>query len=180
MNSNPGINVSTTNPAIGRLLSDPAKEADVAKAHLLLGLEAEDRLDWGNAVEHYLRVVELVPADSMVRYFGHNNLAYSLLQLRRFNEAEMHAVAAIEIDAERHNAFKNLGLACEGLGRPADAADCFIGASLRNMTDKRAWLHLQQLLANNPDLLSQRADLAEHIEGIRDNYESHGGVPALN
>ena len=165
---------------IARLLSDPTKTEDVAKAHLLLGLEAEERQDWDDAAKNYLRIVELAPADDMVRYFGYNNRAYSLLQMKRFEEAETHCMAAIEVDDARHNAYKNLGLACEALGRPAEAAVCFINAGYRNAADKRAWLHLQQLLSKNPDLLAQVPDLAERMADLREFYEAHGGVPALN
>jgi tetratricopeptide (TPR) repeat protein len=165
---------------IARLLSDPTKTEDVAKAHLLLGLEAEERQDWEDAAKNYLRIVELTPADDMLRYFGHNNCAYALLQLGRFNEAEAHCVEAIEVDDARHNAHKNLGLACEALGRAAEAAVCFINAGCRNAADKRAWLHLQQLLLKNPNLLAQAPDLAERMADLREFYEAHGGVPALN
>ena len=165
---------------IARLLSDPTKTEDVAKAHLLLGLEAEERQDWEDAAKNYLRIVELTPADDMLRYFGHNNCAYALLQLGRFNEAEAHCVEAIEVDDARHNAHKNLGLAGEALGRAAEAAVCFINAGCRNAADKRAWLHLQQLLLKNPNLLAQAPDLAERMADLREFYEAHGGVPALN
>lgn len=95
---------------IARLLADPTNTVSVAKAHLLLGLEAEEQQDWEAAAKYYLRIVELAPADDMVLYFGHNNRAYSLLQLKRFEEAAAHCVAAIGIDDARHNAHKNLGL----------------------------------------------------------------------
>jgi hypothetical protein len=62
---------------------------------LHLGLEAEERQDLEEAATNYLRIVALVLADDMVRYFGHNNLAYSLIQLSRFDEAEAHCLAAI-------------------------------------------------------------------------------------
>lgn len=165
---------------IARLLSDPTDTVNVAKAHLLLGLEAEERQDWEDAAKNYLRIIELAPADDVVRYFGHNNLAYSLLQLKRFEEAETHCVAAIAVDDARHNAYKNLGLAYEALGRPVEAGFCFINAASRNAADKRTWLHLQQLLSNYPDLLAQSQDLAELTEGLREFYAANGGVPDLN
>jgi Flp pilus assembly protein TadD len=116
----------------------------------------------------------------MVFYFGHNNRAYALLQLKRFDEAEAHCIAAIKVDDARHNAYKNFGLACEALGRPVDAGFCFINAACRNAADKRAWLHLQQLLSRNPDLLAQSPDLGERMEALRNFYEANGGVPRAN
>ena len=165
---------------IARLLLDPTNALNVSKAHLLLGLEAEERQDWEEAAENYLRIVELAPADEMVLYFGHNNRAYSLLQLKRFEEAAAHCMAAIGIDDAKHNAYKNLGLACEALGRPADACVCFLDAASRNAIDKRAWLHLQQLLSKNPDVLAQSPDVVERLKGLREFYEANGGVPRAN
>jgi tetratricopeptide (TPR) repeat protein len=165
---------------IARLLSDPTNTVSVAKAHLLLGLEAEERQDWEDAAKNYLRIIGLAPADDMVRYFGHNNLAYTLLQLKRFEEAETHCLAAVEVDGARHNAHKNLGLALEALGRPTEAAECFLNAGCRNAADKRAWLHLQQLLSKNLDLLARSPDLAERLEALREFYMANGGVPAAN
>lgn len=165
---------------IARLLLDPTNAVNVAKAHLLLGLEAEERQDWEDAAENYLRIIELAPADDVLLYFGHNNRAYSLLQLNRFAEAEAHCVAAIGVDDVRHNAHKNLGLALEALGRPVDAGFCLLNAASRNAADKRAWLHLQQLLSKNPDMLAQSPDLAERVEALREFYDAHGGVPRAN
>jgi tetratricopeptide (TPR) repeat protein len=163
---------------IARLLLDPTHTVNVAKAHLLLGLEAESRSDWEDAAENYLRIVELAPADHMVLYFGHNNRAGSLLRLSRFDEASAHCMAAIEVDASRHQAYDNLGLAFEALGRLAEAAVCFIGAAYRNAADKQAWLHLQQLVSGNPELLVESADLGEQMEVLRKFRESRGhGIP---
>ncbi|MCX7162952.1 MAG: tetratricopeptide repeat protein [Betaproteobacteria bacterium] len=160
---------------IARLLADPANTVNVAKAHLLLGLEAEERNDWQGAAESYLRIVELAPADDMVRYFGHNNRAYALLQLKRFEEAQAQCMAAIEVDGARHSAYRNLGLACAALGRPADAAAAFMDAACRNLADARAWLHLQELVAANPDLLAQSPDLAERMAGLGDRLSRRPG-----
>jgi len=166
---------------IERLLSDPTNINNVAWGYLKLGLEAEDRLDWDDAIEQYQRVIELAPEDKKVRYFGYNNRAYALLMLKRFEEAESHCISAIDVDDDRHNAYKNLGLTCEGLGRPIDAATSFINAAFRNGTDERAWLHLQKLLTANPDVLAQKPVLVEQMEAIRKHYEAYyGGVPKLN
>ena len=165
---------------IARLLLDPTNAVNVAKAHLLLGLEAEERQDWEDTAENYLRIIELAPADDMLMYFGHNNRAYSLLQLKRFEEAEAHCRAAIEVDGARHHAHKNWGLALEALGHPVEAGFCFLNAASRNAADKRAWLHLQQLLSKNPDLPAQFPDLAERVEALCEFYEANGGVPRAN
>ena len=89
-------------------------------------------------------------------------------------------MAAIEVDDARPNAFKNLGLACEALGRPAEAAFSFLNAVSRNVADKRAWMHLQHLLSKHPDLLAQSPAIAERMADLREFHEAHGGVPAAN
>jgi len=168
------------NAKVLQLQSDPDNVEDVAKAHLLLGVEAERCMDWEAAADHYQRLIELAPKDKGVRYFGYNNRAYALLQLRRFAEAELHCVAAIEVDDDRHNAYKNIGLAYQALEQPATAAVCFIKAGFRNPADKRAWLHLQQLLSRTPDLLDDDPETVEAMEQLRKHYEVNGGVPGLN
>ena len=152
----------------------------VAENHLQLGLKAERRSDWENAIEHYLLVNELKPSNKSIRYFGHNNLAYSLLHLGRFEEAETYCMKAIEVDDGRHNAYKDLGLACESLGRPIHAATCFINAAIMFCGDERAWLHLQKLLMKNPGLLDNEPALLNKMEVARKNYEDNDGVPVLN
>jgi Flp pilus assembly protein TadD len=73
--------------------------------------------------------------------------------LRRHPEAEANCRAAIAIDPSRHNAYKNLGLALAGQGRPLEAARCLLEADRRCPTDGRARRHLAELLAENPELL---------------------------
>ena len=160
--------------------SDLAKIENAAKEHWQLGLEAERRADWEEAIEHYLRVINFAPQNQDTRYFGHNNLAYSLIMLRRYAEAETYCMAAIEIDDNRHNAFKNLGLVSDALGRPMQAAICFINAAIMCVTDERAWLHLQKVLLNNPGLIDQEPLLIKKMEIARRAHEKYGGVPVLN
>ena len=140
----------------------------------------EQRQDWLGAIEQYRRALALDAADPRVRYFGHNNLAYSLLQLGRFAEAEPHCVSAIEINGDQYNAHKNLGLALQGLGRMKDAAICLLNAARLAPGNTRAWLHLQKLLQEHPTLPEQFRDVAAGVAEVRAYYEANGGVPALN
>ncbi len=174
-------NIENTNKGrIAQSLSDFDKIEIAARRYWNLGLEAERCSAWEEAIEHYLRVIDLAPLNQDTRYFGHNNLAYSLIMLRRYAEAETYCMTAIEIDDRRHNAYKNLGLVCGALGRPMLAASCFINAATMCVTDERAWLHLQKILLNNPGLLDQKPELVERMEIARKAYEDIGGVPILN
>jgi tetratricopeptide (TPR) repeat protein len=90
--------------------------------------------------------------DPFTDYFVYNNLGYSLVRLGRFLEAEEGCRQAIEIDPQRPNAFKNLGLALQGQGRHAEAAQCFVKATQVNASDARSLRHLESLLADHAEL----------------------------
>jgi tetratricopeptide (TPR) repeat protein len=167
-------------PDIRRLLADPANAEDMAKGYLMLGVEAENRNDWEDAVEYYQQVLSFDAKDPAVRYFALNNLACSFINLERFEEAEKQCIAAIEVDKDRHNAHRNLGLACEGQEKYSDAAVCFMNASFLDRQDKRAWQHLTQLLDSHPEVLSETEGLADAMQHARDYYEAQGDVPDSN
>ena len=164
-------------PDIRRLLADPNNTEDMAKGYLMLGVEAESRNDWEDAVEYYQQVIGFDAKDPEVRYFGPNNLAGSLINLERFDEAEKQCNAAIEIDKDRPNAHRNLGLACERQDKYSDAAVCFMNASYLDRTDNRAWQQLTKLLESHPEVLSETEDLAHAMEHALEYYEAHGGIP---
>lgn len=109
-----------------------------AFAWLRRGGEAERREDWASGVDCYGAALDLGPVAPELRYFGHNNLAYCLIRLTRFDTAEPHCRAAIEVDPGRHNAHKNLGLVRQGQDRPAEAAACFATAFRLCPSDVRA------------------------------------------
>ena len=115
-----------------------------------------------------------------MKYFGNNNLGYSLIQLGRFDEAEDYCLAAIEVNGHRHNAHKNLGLARAGQGRWLDAALSLTEAARLCPEDPRAWLHLQKLLAERPALLDQSAQLRGSFAELMAWYESSGSIPRYN
>ena len=152
----------------------------IARAWLVKGCEQEHLLDWEGAIESYSRALAADPADHQTRYFANNNLGYSLLQLGRFDEAEEYCEAAILINPKQYNAHKNLGLAREGQGRWLDAALSLAEAVRLCPQDTRAWLHLQQLLAIKPGLMTQFPDLALTVTSLAVVYRSSGGIPQLN
>ncbi len=160
-----------------QLLAHPERPDDVARAHLTLGVIHEHEMDWAAAVESYRKVVALNPQDPHQRYFGNNNLAYSLISLGRFDEAEAYCRAAIEVDGERHNAHKNLGLVYQGQGRWLDAALSFMTAYELNPRDARAWHHLQLLLGSKPELLAKSERLRDRVATMQ--QEIGGGGCAL-
>jgi tetratricopeptide (TPR) repeat protein len=149
------------------VLSENSEE--VARVSLVDGCQCEQRQDWDGAIASYQRAVGADPQDSLVRYFAHNNLGYSLLQLGRFDEAEEYCEAAIAINPAQYNAHKNIGLAYEGQGRWLDAALSLAEAARLCPENTRAWIHLQHLLMKQQGLLRQSKDLADlviHLKGL--------------
>jgi len=175
MNSSPSSPSSHPNP-----VTDDTSRDEAAGRLVADGCAHEGNQDWTAAVAAYQGAVDLQPQHPEVRYFAHNNLGYSLLQLGRFDEAATHCEAAIFVNPDRHNAHKNLGLARQGQGRWLEAAHSLIEAARRCPQDRRAWLHLQKLLKNQPGLPNQSESLAAAIAEMQGHDAPNGSPPRLN
>ncbi|WP_460019189.1 tetratricopeptide repeat protein [Magnetospira thiophila] len=151
---------------INRLLEEAETSDDRAKILMSVGIECERREDWMTAVDYYAKVLEEAPVREKFRYFGNNNLAYSLVQMGRFDEAEPYCLAAIAVTPERHNAHKNLGLVRQGQERWHDAATCFAEAFRLCPGDPRSRHLLNSVLDSHPDLLAESADLRKLLTGL--------------
>lgn len=137
---------------LAELLARAAEPADRALLLLTMGQSSEKLGNYEGAAGHYEQARALEPADPWVAYFVHNNLGYCMNELGRFAEAERLCRRAIELDSARANAFKNLGIALQGLGRLADAARAFLDATWTTPRDGRAHALLEQLLEAHPAL----------------------------
>jgi len=151
------------------------KDKDALAGELLgLGTESAQAGDWHAAEGHYRQALELNPDHRSIRYFAHNDLAFCLIRLGRLVEAQIYCEAAILIDGRRHDAHKNLGLACLGLGHFAEAAECFVEAARLGPADPRAGQHLRHLLRDHPEIQHEspvlRQNLLQHPQGC------HGAV----
>jgi len=132
-----------------------AGETEVeAKAHcvLALGQTMEQARDYPSAIRFYREAFAMEPVNNDVWYFINNNLGYSYNQVEQHSEAETFCRAAIAINPNRHNAYKNLGIALQGLGKHSEAAQCLVVATQKNANDPRATEHLRQLLEAKPEL----------------------------
>jgi tetratricopeptide (TPR) repeat protein len=125
-----------------------------AKAHcvLALGQTMEQAGDYPSAIRFYREAFAMEPASNDVWYFINNNLGYSYNQVEQHAEAERFCRAAIAINPDRHNAYKNLGIALQGLGKHREAAQCLVTATQKNANDPRATEHLRRLLEIHPEL----------------------------
>ena len=137
---------------LGTLFERAQDPETAAKILLALGQTAERAGDFELAVRFYQHGLSTRPADQWTRYFLHNNLGYSLNQLGRCPEGELQCRAAIEINPDRPNAHKNLGLALAARGAVREAAESFVAATQANASDGRAMRCLEALLAAHPEL----------------------------
>ncbi|MFA6309944.1 MAG: tetratricopeptide repeat protein [Sterolibacterium sp.] len=169
-----------TNPDIRNFLSYSANPESLAKGYFLLGVEAEGKSNWAGAIEYYKVVLNINPADPVSRYFASHNIAYSMIQLGRMNESKGYAQAAITVNEEWPHAYNLLGIACRALGKYEDAARAFLSATLKGPKGKTAWLQLQSLLAEHPELHTEVPDLSNAVESARRFLVSRGVLPRSN
>jgi tetratricopeptide (TPR) repeat protein len=117
-----------------------------------MGQAMENVGDYPAAVRYYREALSLEPTNTFVWYFINNNLGFSLNTLGQFADGEVYCRKAIEIDVNRPNGHKNLGISLEGQGRYAEAARCFVAATQVNAADPRAFQLLEKLLQGHPEL----------------------------
>lgn len=134
---------------------------------LAAGCVLEQSRDYRSAAERYRTAFAYPKRRDETWYFLHNNLGFCLNQLGEHAEAEELCRVAIGIDSHRHNAYKNLGVALEGLGRNVDAAHAYLAAGKLNQRDPRALQHLQALLASHPEVAVEVPDIHLQIGNCR-------------
>ena len=156
---------------VERLL-DLSENSD-QRAHCLLALAllTEEMEDCDSAKAYYDEVLELEELEDNTLYFLHNNFGYLLIQLEQFEEAKAHLERAISIDPELANAYKNLGLACEGLGRLEAAVECYITATQVEPYDARSMVHVENLMSKHPELYVRAPHLQLRLEWCREGVE---------
>lgn len=148
-----------------RLLGFTADTGMKAACLLSIGQLMERTGRYDDAARYYTLAFPLGPGCDDTWYFLNNNLGYCLNILGRHEEAEGHCRAAIAINPQRHNAHKNLGLSLLGQGEYPEAASCLITATNMCPTDTRAFHHLENLIAQDRNLLRKCPDLGNQIEG---------------
>jgi tetratricopeptide (TPR) repeat protein len=117
--------------------------------------------DYKAAVSYYKEALPLEPVRTATWYFINNNLGFSLNQLGEFRDGEKYCRKAIEIDPNRPNGFKNLGLALLGQEDFHGAATCFVSATQVNAADPRSLRYLEELVKQHPELEFEFQDKVE-------------------
>lgn len=161
-------------PALVEAAENKAKEC------LARGMEAEKAKKWEQAIDCYRMVLRINPTDPTTRYMAPYNIAYSLCQLKRFDEAAGYAHAAVIADRGRHAAYNLLGIIYNEMGRYPDAAWYWLAAAGRATRSKAAWLNLQRILSRRPELLTDVPSLADTVEATRKVLEARGLLPRAN
>jgi tetratricopeptide (TPR) repeat protein len=155
-------------PYLQRLLDNTGNPEKKAHYFLKLGQLMEKLHNFEAAITFYSQAFSLEPVNSEVWYFINNNLGFCLNQFGRFGEAEAYCRAAIQVDPERQNAYKNLGCALEGLGRASAAAQAYIQAVQANPADPRALRHLEKLVAGHAEIAAEIPDIMAQVEKCRE------------
>jgi tetratricopeptide (TPR) repeat protein len=152
------------------------------RAHCLLALAmlTEEMEDYDSAKACYEQMLELEELGENTLYFLHNNFGYLLIQLGQFEEAEPHLEQAISIDPELAYGYKNLGLACEGLGRLEAAIECYITATQVEPYDARSLVHLENLLSTHTELFVKVPYLQHRLDWCREGVKiAQSELPAV-
>ncbi|HEU4344339.1 MAG TPA: tetratricopeptide repeat protein [Candidatus Binatia bacterium] len=126
-----------------------------ATAYLALGQIAQLNEKWDLALAHYAKALSFSPTDQDISYLLQNNAGYCLNASGLYEVSEKACRRTIEIDAKRHNAYKNPGISLYGQGDHRSTAWCWAEAIKTNPADPDAAVLLRQLLSKHPSLASK-------------------------
>jgi len=137
---------------------------DEQKAHCQLALGQiatdEDRLE---AALNHFRAALGFRCKKKITYVLHNNIGYCLNMLGRYAEGEKYCRMAIDIDSRRASGYRNLGVSLEGQGNLKGAAWMLVEAAKAEVSDPRARISLEKLLAEHPAIVVQCPWIAEGL-----------------
>lgn len=144
---------------------DPERKAACL---LTLGQLMEQLQNFPSAMDFYSRAFVMEPACTGTSYLINNNLGFCLNTLGRHQEAEPYCRAAIAIDPDRQNAYKNLGISLEGRQKFRDSAEAYLAAIRANAADGRALGHLESLYRAHPQLAAEIPEFEEKLARCRE------------
>jgi tetratricopeptide (TPR) repeat protein len=151
-----GIEKVDSARALLQLFLDTSREPEQkAHCHLALGQIATDEQQIETALNHFTTGLRFNPTKAKVGYVLHNNVSYCLNQLGRYKDAEQHCRLAIEIDARRASAYRNLGISLEGQKNILAAVWALVEAIKMDSADGRARDTLKKLILEYPFLTMQ-------------------------
>ena len=139
---------------------------------IMLALLMEEMEDYDSAKGYYEQALELEQLEENTLYFLHNSFGCLLNRLGQFEEAEPHLERAISIDPERAYGHKDLGLACEGLGRLEEAVECYFVATQLTPHNATSLVHLESLLSRHPELFAKGLHLQSRLDRCRKQVQN--------
>jgi tetratricopeptide (TPR) repeat protein len=141
---------------------------ELAECLLMCGQLAEQVDQPKSAIAFYHEGLQVGAADPQVNYYLHNNLGYCLGNEAEYEQARHHCEAAIKLDATRSNAYKNLGLCHQGLGRYGEAATAWIQALHTDASDPRPLELLEKLFVHQSEVLERDIpDIRRKLDACR-------------
>lgn len=136
-----------------------------AKSLFLMGMTNECKKDFESAIRWYRKALSLDSHfDQMTLHFLHNNLGKCLNQVKRYGEALTYCQSAIEIRRDNSDAQMTLGIALEGLGQYAEAANSYMTSLNICPSNSEAFRCLQNIIAEYPEVLE--------VKGMRSRVDS--------
>ncbi|MGH8546439.1 MAG: tetratricopeptide repeat protein [Gammaproteobacteria bacterium] len=143
----------------------------LAACYLNLGQIAEQNQDYQAALDRYNKGLAFKPTDTSIAYFLNNNTGYCLNLFGKHTDAERYCRIAIEIDSQRNNAFKNLGIALQGQKNLVGAAWAYMEATKAD-GDIRTMPLLADLITSHPEIISQFSGILEELDKCKRAIES--------
>ncbi len=141
---------------------------ELAECLLMCGQLAEQVDQPKSAIAFYREGLQVDSKETQVTYYLHNNLGYCLNNEAEYEQALQQCEAAIKIDASRSNAYKNLGLCYQGLGRYGEAASTWIKALHTDASDPRPMEFLEKLMLHQSEAVERDIpDIRKKLETCR-------------
>jgi len=153
-------------PAIFRELASGPEICAIASQDLFReGSQCENSGDYQGAAWFYEASLHFEHKDPEFCYYRFNNLAFCLLCLKKFKEAEGYLEKSIELMPKRYNSWKNAGVALEYQGKTELAAQAYMRAINFSNAEKRSVKHLLRLVARNPEL-RQKEEVVGYLDSL--------------
>ena len=157
---------------VERLIAGTDDPESQASYYLNLGQLMEQLQEYQVAITYYSHAFSLEPINNPTWYLINNNLGYCLNHFNNFSDAEGYCRNAIKIDPERHNAYKNLGIALEGQGKYPEAAESYLKAVKANAGDPRAFGLLEKLVMEHPEIEEHIPDIFDRVKRCQEAVQA--------
>jgi len=154
-----------------KFASGPELSEAASRELFLEGSVCENCGDYEGATWFFEASLHFENPDKEFCYYRLNNLAFNLLCLNKFKEAEVYLEKAIKLMPKRYNSWKNAGVAMEHQGKIEEAAKAYMFAINYSNAEKRSLKHLLRLIARHPELRQK-----EEITGYLDSLAKAGVI----